>query len=389
MRVLLMPASYAPVLGGLQTAVHSLARGLAQRGHTVKVITNRHPRSLPRHEQVDGVDVERLYLLSPRLADLRRGRLDIFAASLLLWPTTLLTLLRRVREFQPDVINVHFPDNQLAFLPALRRQFKFRLVVSIHGHELLRYVNEPGYGEAPTRTRPVALCKLLREADAVTACSSWMLEKAISLEPGVAGHGRVIYNGVDLGRFSDRSAFHYPRPYAFAYGRLTHAKGFDLLVAAFARVAGDIPEMDLILAGAGEARRSLENLAETLGLGNRVLFWGRATSDEIVQLLNGCQFVVIPSRVEPFGIVALETLAAGKPLLATRVGGLAEIVQLADQQGYPARLVAATADEIARGLTEFHRSENSIIRIPATIGKMFSWEQNVEQFQALYEEPDA
>src|SRR5262249_37085033 len=134
LKILLMPASYPPVLGGLQTVAHALARQLLARGHAVRVATNRYPRSLPAAETLDGVLVQRWPFLRPCWDQLCRGRADLFLASLYYGPSVRARMARLVQRFRPDVVNVHFPDRQAPFVLALRRQFNFRLVASLHGH---------------------------------------------------------------------------------------------------------------------------------------------------------------------------------------------------------------------------------------------------------------
>ena len=89
MRVLIVSASYYPVLGGLQTVVHQLALGLMHQGHEVRVVTNRYPRQLSRREIFQGVSITRLLFLKPGLDLLKRRRPDLFLASLFLYPFTL------------------------------------------------------------------------------------------------------------------------------------------------------------------------------------------------------------------------------------------------------------------------------------------------------------
>ena len=86
----------------------------------------------------------------------------------------------------------------------------------------------------------------------------------------------------------------HPRPYILALGRLTYKKGFDLLMEAFAQTAGAVPTMDLVLAGDGEELPAPE-ARDGGGLEGRLHFFGVANLIEVVQLLNGCEFVVIPS----------------------------------------------------------------------------------------------
>ena len=378
MRVLCFTASYPPVLGGLQTVAAAVARGLMRRGHRIEVVTNRYPRSLPPRETLSGVPVRRFLFLRPDFTFLGRGRPDLFLASLYYYPVVLRRLTALAKGFRPDVVNVHYPLGQIPFVLRLRRCFDFRLVVSLHGDELLEPMRR---GIDDPRLRAI-----LREADAVTACSRWLLGKAEGWEPAVRGKGVVIPNGINPERFEDKTPYRHSRPYLLAFGRLSHQKGFDLLLKAFARVAPEKPGLDLILAGDGEERERLTALADGLGIKGRIVFFGRAAPEEVVRLLNGCEFVIIPSRWEPFGIVALEALAAGKPVLATRVGGLAE---LAAESGGTMRLVAPGEEGLYRGLLEMSERrgrEGAAGDFLDTARTRFSWENMIGGYERILAE---
>jgi len=388
MRLLLLTASYPPILGGLQTVAHTLAQRL-QHGHDVRVVTNRYPRSLPAQDVLDGVSVQRWLFLTPDAEDLCRGRPDLFLASCYFYPSTLIRLLRLMQTFRPEVVNVHFPDSQLPFVLWLRRRFAFRLVVSLHGHEVERWfepetdmiADQPNAGRRGRGAAISRLRSILQEADAITACSRYLLDKAIQIEPAAA-KGRVIYNGVDLERFHDKTPYLHQRPYILAFGRLTYKKGFDMLLDAFAQVALEHQHVDMILAGEGEERQRLQAQVGRLGLAERVLFFGRADACEVVRLLNGCRFVVVPSRQEPFGIAALEALAAGKPVLATCVGGLVELVQ-----GPGTRLVVPSVAAIRQGLAQWlDRGATSDTILAADRLEQHSWRHVVAQFERVYAE---
>ncbi len=394
MKVLLLTSSYAPVLGGVQTVTQALARNLLARGHDVRVVTNRYPRRLPAYEILDGVSVQRWQFLPPTWTYLRQCRLDLLLASLYYGPSVRRRLGRFLESFQPDVVNVHFPDAQIPFLIGLKRRFGFRLVVSLHGHEVERFTSTNDVHSASHR-----LAILMRQADAVTACSRHLLERACWIEPSVQAKGVVLYNGLDLGRFQDARAYTHPRPYILGLGRLTRKKGFDLLLEALARLNPFATDVDLILAGEGEERPALEEQARALGLEKRVYFHGRASQEEVVQLLKGCLFLVIPSREEPFGIVALEGLAAGKPILATRVGGMGEFLQeittssqSAEQEGEKlqpvqdrVRLVGATVEEISEGIRAFLVSGTLCLQKVnrPTIIQEYSWEQVSRRYERV------
>ena len=402
MRILLIPNSYAPVLGGVQTVTHSLAQHLLNSGHQVQVVTNRYPRSLPKREMLDGVGVYRLLLLSPTVDSLRRKRPDLFLASLYCYPHSSWRLRNLMSNFRPEVVNVHFPDHQIRFVLALRRRFDFRLVVSLHGHDVERAHERDSVADGNAGKKPVAIERLqwiLREADAVTACSQHLLDQAIRVEPSIASKGQVIYNGVDPERFTDKSLHFHPRPYAFAFGRLTRKKGFDMLLEAFAQAESAVPETDLVIAGEGEEANALGLQARRLGLADRVHFRRRATPEEVVRLMNGSAFVVVPSRSEPFGIVALEAIAAGKPVLATRTGGLAEFLTEFSEDHIKSHqsgnllfgsapvvtLVNPNVDELATGLRQMFESRASYAGEISEyqIADKYSWAQVARRYESV------
>lgn len=346
------------------------------RGHEVAVVANRYPRSLTRRERIDGVRVRRLAFMKPELDQIRRRRADLFLAACAIYPVTLFSIWRLYREFRPDVVNVHFPLSQSPFVLWLSRRFSFRLVVSVHGSEIL--------GSTSTGNRRM-LRVILREADAVTACSRYLLSKTAELEPVTARKGTVIHNGIDPRRFADRTPFAHPRPYIFGFGRLTYSKGFDLLLRAFAKVAQAWPEVDLIVGGDGEESGALAQMAAALKLDGRVIFPGRLDPGQVVTYLNGCRFLVIPSRSETFGIIALEGLAAGKAVLAANTGGLPEILG-----AWPDRalLVQPSVDGLREGINAWLEREPPRSSAPDTPpgapGSMPAWSECAGQYLAVY-----
>jgi len=412
MRVLLIPSAYPPRVGGVQTVTHNLAQHLVRKGHEVQVVTNHYPRCLPVRDSLDGVSVERILFLTPDVSSLQRKRPDLFLASFYFYPYALWRLRNIMRSFRPDIVNVHFPDHQIPFVLALRRGFDVRLVVSLHGHDIERVTmddsgpngNRPS-GSRYRRSATNRLRSILSDADAVTACSQYLLDKAIQVEPSIAGKGRVIHNGIDPLRFRNKTAYVCTRPYILALGRLVRAKGLDMLLEAFAQTESE--EIDLIIAGDGEERGALENQARQLGLEGRIHFFGSVTPEQAVWLLNGCVFLVIPSRFESFGIVALEGLAAGKPILATRVGGLAELLTKLHRRVrdgvHPSAdvwrssetetnvmpldqvitLVEPNAEALAKGLSKALHSNPHSYCDNKSLVENYSWERIVNQYEAV------
>lgn len=97
---------------------------------------------------------------------------------------------------------------------------------------------------------------------------------------------------------------------------------------AFAKISNSFPDIDLILVGDGSYGDMRRGLAHALGIQSRVVFTGQISNrTKVIEYLNGCEFLVLPSRYEPFGIVNLEAMAAGKAVITTDGGGSAEVVK--------------------------------------------------------------
>jgi len=225
MRVLLIPASYEPVRGGLQTVARTLARSLTARGHEVRVITNRYPRKLAAHEVLDDVPVSRWQFLIPRWSQLLNFRFDLFLGGLFYLPWTLVRIIFLLRSDRPDVVNLHFVEAAAPFILLARRLVRFRLVVSLHGDDVEGLAQRGRFDLWVFGT-------LLRRADVVTACSQYLLDRTMQIEPEARQKGRVIHNGMDQPAEVPVTTF---RQSLVAAGRMVPKKGFDVLLRAFAR----------------------------------------------------------------------------------------------------------------------------------------------------------
>lgn len=339
MKVLLIVSSYAPNAGGLQTVTRQLAKELHARGHEVAVIANRYPRTLATHEVLDDVPVIRWHFLTPRWQQLLNLRLDLFLAGLLYLPLTLARLVFLLRRERPDVVNLHFVGAPGLFVLLARWFRSFRLVVSVHGNDV---EGLPGRG----RFDHWVFRSLLRRADAVTACSRYLLGRAIAFEPLMAPKGRAIHNGIEPIKGIAGSG---KRTTIFAAGRMIPNKGFDVLLMAYAKCK---KRSSLTLIGDGPERQKLERLARSLGLNGEIRISDAPNRAAMLEEMAAAQLVVIPSRQETFGLVAVEAMALGKPVVATRIGGLPEVLAGADallvEPESPAELSAAIEAVLAR-----------------------------------------
>jgi glycosyltransferase involved in cell wall biosynthesis len=317
MNIVLVASRYLPNRGGLESVVHELAGNLRLKGHSVSVVTNRYPHKLAVREIIDGVSVARLHFLFPRSSYVKTRNWRLLLASIAYFPISLIRLWWLLVDQEPDVVNLHYVGSPALFLWLLHRVRRFCFVVSLHGGDVDA---EP----FQNRLNRWLFGAVLERASRVTVCSQFLLDKAVALAPHVKAKSTVIHNGVDVKLFSSAPPFAHTAPYIFFVGQLEVHKGVDVLLAAFAGISLNHPDVDLIVAGNGSKKASLQEQALRLRIGTRVHFKGACTRETIASLMRGSLGVVIPSRREPFGIVALEALAARAPIIASKVGGLPE-----------------------------------------------------------------
>jgi len=316
MNIAIFASAFHPHFGGVEELCRQLAHAVRRRGHGVVVLTNRWPRSLPRFEEYEGIPVYRPAMRVPE------GGLKARLSYALTHAAVARQTLRILRRHAADVVHVQCVSSNGYYALLAARALGLPLLVSAQGERTMDAGRLYERSAFANRT----LHRLLAEAEGVSACSHATL---CDLEQY---HGRplgpraaVVYNGVRLSDFQESGPFEHPRPYVLGMGRLVPQKGFDVLIQAFVR--GGLPAWDLIIAGEGPERPALEQLARRLGAATRVLFLGRADRPAAVALFKGCSFFVLPSRLEPLGIVNLEAMAAGKAVVASGVGGVPEIVQ--------------------------------------------------------------
>jgi glycosyltransferase involved in cell wall biosynthesis len=337
-RILIWPASYAPIDGGLQSVVKLLANGLNDKGYIVSVLTNKIPHSLKAHELINNIPVTRVrlfHIIRP-VRSIKDALISIYG--LFTFPIRLFQIMKIIDRFKPDVINIQFPGQQIWFLGILQVLFKnIKWIISLHGDEILKYFefnptgNTPGIKTTlslPERIHLRVLKRSILQAGDLTSCSEYLMGMTQKLFKSERIPCKVVHNGIDYSLFSIPKARLIKQEYIFACGRLTHTKGFDLLISAYALLPEQLRlRYKLVIAGTGIEKENLVTQAIKLEIQNRIQFFGRTTHPETASLLQHSALTVIPSRRETFGLVMLEAMAAGVNVLATNVGGIPEIAK--------------------------------------------------------------
>jgi glycogen(starch) synthase len=305
---------FPPEVGGLESHVYHLARALAGRGHSVAVVTSLSRAGAPAHELLEGVEVWRTWFPARNPAG---------------WIAATLGAIPRMLKVARDADVVHAQDfPSVVPAAAARRASGAPLVTTHHTSHFLKRARL-------RRWRPV-LARLVRAADHNLAASREIADVAESLAPGV--RVEALTNGVDTERFrpveptlgavgaagqgEGRSAVRrivVPR-------RLYEKNGVEHLVRAVPIMAAELPRIEVAVVGDGPERPRLEALATELGVADRVRFLGARPHREMPGLLCSGEVAVFPSLMEATSVAALECMACGVPVAASRVGGLPEIV---------------------------------------------------------------
>ncbi|HEY8417346.1 MAG TPA: glycosyltransferase family 4 protein [Limnochordales bacterium] len=324
--ILMLSWEYPPrVVGGLARHVCHLSRALAKLGHRVTVLTQEAPGA-DTHEWDAGVEVLRLPVHGPAPLDfpgwVMRLNLEMVERAL--------HLLVCGRRF--DLVHAH--DWLAAYAgKALKHGLAVPLVATIHATEHGR--NNGLHNDLQRHIGSVEWW-LTYEAWRVICCSRFMEEEVRRVFQLPADKIRVVPNGVTVPEEpvdpEQDAAFRvrFAEPHealVFFLGRLVFEKGVHVLLDAVPRILERHPATRFVIAGEGPARPDLEAQAHRLGVADRVAFYGYANDRDRDRFLRTAQVAVFPSLYEPFGIVALEAMAVGTPVVVTATGGFQEIVR--------------------------------------------------------------
>lgn len=295
-------------VGGVQAVVRRLASHLRERGHDVVTAWLEPNPNLAADEEAYDL---------PRL---RRRRGIPTPRSSLRALRALLALRRALARHRPDVVNVHYVTCEAIYFLLLRPLYRYKLVFSVHGSDLLR----------PTRWDERLLPRILPRADGVTAVSLPTAARVRGCRGVDPARLRVIPNGIDFDFWSTapspRLAIADRPANVLAVGRLLPVKGHDVLLRAFAGVLRRVPRARLVIIGDGPSLPDLQRLAQELELGDAVELAGELDAPEVRKHLAKARAFALPSRSEGLPLVLLEAMAAGVPVVATQVGGVPDVV---------------------------------------------------------------
>ncbi|MDI6710236.1 MAG: DUF1957 domain-containing protein [Bacillota bacterium] len=374
-RVLMLSWEFPPrTVGGLGRHVYDLSRALARLGVTILVLTAPAP-GLPEREEVEGVQVLRL---APGAVD---------SEDFLTWVGQLNRgMVGLAGKIAPcDLVHAHDWLVGEAGV-AISRRWGCPLIATIHATEHGRH---RGLHNALQRHIHQQEQHLADRARVVICCSRFMAGEVSKLFGVPRGKVRVIPNGVEPESLrvepqKQKKAATGKRSVLFI-GRLVPEKGVQVLIEALAQLAPRSPDLLLTVAGRGPWEVALRNQVQSLGLGERVAFPGFVDGEHKNRLFAEAAVAVFPSLYEPFGIVALEAMAAGVPVIVSDTGGLAEVVEHG-VDGF--KVPPGRADLLAYYLEEVIRSPALGSQLARSAWQkvitIYDWDRIAEQTREVY-----
>jgi len=359
-----------PVYGGSGVVATELGLELAQRGHEVHFITYAQPFRLPFF--VENVYYHEVEIPSYPLFDYPPYSLALAAAMHD-------TAVRR----ELDLLHVHYavPHATSAWIAReMLQPQEIRVVTTLHGTDITLVGQDPSF-------HSITRFSILR-SDAITAVSEYLRRETVERFDIPAESIEVIPNFVDLGRYRrDLSGCHRSQLAPDGEKIVMHISNFrpvkrvDDVVRVFARASRRVAAR-LVLVGDGPARGLAQKVAEEEGVAENVVFLGKQSS--VAELLACADVLLLPSESEAFGLVALEAMACGVPVVATAVGGVPELVPHG-VAGFLAPLgdVETMADGVVELLGNPDRWQ-SMSEAARDVASRFSADRVVPRYEELY-----
>jgi glycosyltransferase involved in cell wall biosynthesis len=382
MKVVMSILRFKPAIGGGEEHVYQLSRKLVENGHEVVIFTSDLKTHYPKptylskesiKESYDGLPVKRFHALCMiREYPILRG------------------LTKSLLKEEFDIIHAHgygyFTSDSSTLVSFLCKK---PLVLTTHGFFPASTPVNPLSMEAYVVFSRFWLLKMVRKLICVSRADAIHYRKLVD-----SSRVAVIPNGIDIeywsklpkqGKFG--AVFEPKGPVIVSVGRITQIKGYQYLIQATPRILREFPKAMIFIAGPDVGYLNyLRRLAHELRVNKHVVFTGPVVGEKKKELYVDADIVVVPSIDESFGIVALEAMACGKPVVAASVGGLSDIVK----HGVNGLLVKPrNPSELAKAILTLLKKPALAIQMGyhgrTDVGK-YSWSRVVECVEKIYHE---
>ena len=309
MKILQTPVRFYPFTGGVENYVYNLSRELVKLGHDVTVVCANEPAG-KKEEVIDGIKIKRLSYIGK-------------VANTNITPRLPFELLRE--EF--DLIHTHLPTPWSADWSAIAAMIRKNPLVLTHHSDI---VGDGPVSNVAQLYNCTNLQAILKKASKIIVAQPDVITSSLCLKK-YENKIEVIPIGVDADKFRpiDTEKKNDTIFFLSVLDKFHKFKGLDHLLRAMVNVKEEIPDAKLIVGGDGALLEHYRKEASSLGLDKNVEFLGFVPDEAIVEFYNRCSLFVLPSisaGQETFGMVLLEAMACGRPIVSTEIVGVAEDV---------------------------------------------------------------
>lgn len=388
-------AFYPDGIGGAHTYVYNLAKSLAREGHNVYVMTIKTKENLSAEEKIEGINVLRYKTpLSGPLLFIWRPVFSVINSR------KLFSSLAKKVKF--DLINFHLalPAFGINTCPVSKRIPKVYTFHSSMRAEVEVQIRKKRYFPAFLNKTVLGIIKLvetvvLKPCKAIIVLSNFSRQCLIDVYRQDPDKIIVIPGGVDVNKFApadDRTAlreslsFPKDRTVLLTARRLVARMGLENLIYAVKKVIESKKDIFLFILGDGFLRAKLNAIIEQENLKEYIALPGSVTMEKIIRYYQASDVFIVPTEYDEwFGLVTIEALACGLPVLGTPIGGTAEILANVDKN---LLFSGTSATDIANGISKFLENEDAFIATSQKYRKYvigsYSWEAVSRKTEKIY-----
>jgi len=332
------------VTGGMETHAWSLAKGITKRGHKLTIITTKHPRNIKR-ERKERIKIHYVGNITACYQTLAN---KISSQHTSVFCTFGKESLEKFRELnEENRFDIVHSQSFVAWsvIEYLKRE-EIPLVTTVHGTSISDLITFWRVNRVCPQM-PIAMLKLLynflafdlpviRSSRIVIAVSDTIKKHLVRFTLKDSNSIVVIPNGVDVSRFHPSiQTDSIKRKYGLtgkrvilSVGRVDKEKGIQFVIRALPNILKRVKDVKLWILGSGSYSQALKNLVRKLNLQDKVLFTPYISDEELPRCYNACDLFVMPTiRLESFGLVLAEAMACEKPVIASRIGGVPDVIQ--------------------------------------------------------------
>lgn len=383
MKILVVAPYYIPYTSGMTVYLRRLLEGLA-RDDEVTILTAQHDKNLPLRETMMGVDVIR----TPVACTLQRGA---FA------PSLIFRFMRIVGKY--DVVNIHAPFFEAGLVGLITRIFGRKYVLTyicdlrMLGASLSipRMIEHLYYFSvkfaAWCSEKVVVLSRDYIESSRLKGFA----HKSVAIIPPI--DTEKFKKVADVSGFENRYGIKKEDAVIGFLGRLTHEKGVEYLISAVPRILERFPNARIVVAGEGEnvagglkesVKAKLEGRAKSLGLGDKVVFTGYLDEASVLEFYSRCDVFVLPSidPLEAYGMVQVEAMLCGTPVVATDMPGIREAIRLT---GYGRLAPPRDSEKLADAILDALENRKGFGISRDKLLGLFGMEKTVAEYQKLFD----